>query len=488
KDNKPAEYSKDNVPYKPKYVIPITLKGVEKDDFTMVYGFPGRTAEYLTSYGVDLIMNQSDPDKVKIRNVRLNIMDEQMKKSDQVRIQYAAKYSGISNYYKKWQGEINGLKKADAIAKKRAFEQEFLHKLSADQSAAKKYGNLLPEFEQKYILFRSLNKQRDYYAEAVLGIEAISYATGFIDVVEGLNKGKKQEELQKNIDKLRSGAPGFFKNYDKTTDKKIAAALLKLVYQDIRKEQQPLIFKTIEKEYNGNIEKYVNSIYSKSVFVSQEKVNKALENIGKKYRKIKKDPVYQLMLSCYNQYANEIRPQYTEVDNEITQLSRHYMAAMRELVTTRKYYPDANSTLRLAYGKVEGYHPRDAVFYDYYTTLSGIMEKEEPASDEFYVDPKLKALYLKKDYGAYADKTGELRVAFCASNHTTGGNSGSPVLNAYGELVGTNFDRDWEGTMSDIFYDPALVRNIVLDIRYTLFVIDKFAGAGYLLNEMKISR
>lgn len=486
KDNKPAEYSKDNVPYKPKYVIPITLKGVEKDDFTMVYGFPGRTTEYLTSYGVDVIMNQSDPDKVKIRDARLNVMAEQMKKNDLVRIQYAAKYSGISNAYKKWQGEINGLKKADVIAAKRSFEQEFLAKLSSDPNANREYGTLLPEFEKKYALFKSLNKQRDYFAEAILGIEAINYSMGFHEVIEGLNAGKKQDELQKSIDKLKSGAESFFKNYDRTTDEKIAIALLKMYSADIRKEQQPSVFKTIEKEFNGDIGKYVKTTYDKSIFVSSDKLKSAMEDIGKKYKKIKKDPVYQLMLSCYTQYSNEIRPQYTAVDNEITKLNRHYMKAMRELVTTKKYYPDANSTLRLAYGKVEGYYPRDAVFYNYYTTLSGIMEKEDPSSDEFYVDPKLKELYLKKDYGPYADKTGELRVAFCASNHTTGGNSGSPVLNASGELVGTNFDRDWEGTMSDIYYDPKQVRNIVLDVRYTLFVIDKFAGAGYLLNEMNI--
>ena len=486
KDNKPAEYSKDNVPYKPKYVIPITLKGVEKDDFTMVYGFPGKTTEYLSSFGVDVIMNQSDPDKVRIREARLGIMGEQMKKSDQVRIQYAAKYSSLANYYKKWQGEMNGLKKVDAVVKKQSFEKEFLSKLTANAEANQQYGKLFPDFEQKYKTFKSLNKQRDYYLEALMGIEAISYAMNFTETVEALNSGKKQEDLQKNIDKLKSGVAGFFKNYDKATDQRIAVALLKLYYNEISKEQQPDVFRTIEKEYKGDFEKYVSTVYDQTLFISQDKVKAMLDGIGKKYKKVKKDPLYQLMLSCYTNYLNTIRSQFTVVENEITQLNRLYMKGMRELVTTKKYYPDANSTLRLTYGKVEGYFPRDAVFYDYYTTLSGLMEKENPLSDEFFVDPKLKELYSKKDYGRYADKAGELRVAFCASNHTTGGNSGSPVFNGSGELIGTNFDRDWEGTMSDIMYDPKQVRNIVLDVRYTLFVIDKFAGAGYLLNEMKI--
>lgn len=486
KDNKPAEYSKDNVPYKPKYVIPITLKGVEKDEFTMVYGFPGKTTEYLTSYGVDLIATQSDPDKVKIREIRLGIMGEQMKKSDMVRIQYAAKYSSLANYYKKWQGEANGLKKAEAVLKKQNFEREFLSKLASNPQANQQYGKLLPEFEEKYKAFRSLNKQKDYYLEDLMGIEAISYALGFNEVVEGLNSGKKVEDLQKNIDRLKAGVPGFFKNYDKATDQRIAIALLNLYYKDISKEQQPAIFRTIEKDFNGDFEKYVKTIYEQSVFVSKDKVTAMLDGIGKKYKKVKKDPVYELMLSCYTKFLTDIKSQHAVLDYEITQLNRVYVKGMRELITTKKYYPDANSTLRLTYGKAEGYFPRDAVFYDYYTTMSGLMEKENPSSDEFYVDPKLKELYVKKDYGRYADKNGELRVAFCASNHTTGGNSGSPVFNGSGELIGTNFDRDWEGTMSDILYDPKQVRNIVLDVRYTLFVIDKFAGAGYLLNEMKI--
>jgi hypothetical protein len=487
KDNKPAEYSKDNVPYKPKYVIPITLKNVEKDDFTMVYGFPGRTTEYLTSYGVEIFQNQSDPDKVKIRETRLGIMAAQMKKSDNVRIQYAAKYSGLANYYKKWQGEINGLKKADAIGIKKAFEKEFLAKLSLNPGANREYETLFPDFEQKYKSFKVLTRQKDYYAEALMGIESVSYALGFNEVVEGLNNGKSQADVQKGIDKLKAGVAGFFKNYDRSTDKEIAQALLRLYYSDIPKEQQPAIFRTIEQEYNGNFEKYVQSCYDRSAFVSPDKANAMLDKIGKNYKKVKKDPIYQLMLSCYTKYTTDVKPAVTTLDLEITHLNKIYVKGMRELVTSKKYYPDANSTLRLAYGKVEGYYPRDGVYYDYYTTLTGLMEKENPASEEFLVDPKLKDLYVKKDYGRYADKNGELHIAFCASNHTTGGNSGSPVFNGYGELIGTNFDRDWEGTMSDIIYDPKLVRNIVLDIHYTLFVIDKFAGAGYLLNEMKIN-
>lgn len=486
KDNKPAEYSKDNVPYKPKYVLPITLKGVEKDDFTMVYGFPGKTTEYLTSYGVDVIMNQSDPDKVKIREIRSDVMYRQMQKSDVVRIQYSAKYQSLANYYKKWLGEMTGLKKANAVGQKQAFEKEFLANVHGNEEANKLYGKLFPEFEQKYSTYKTLSKQRDFYVEGILGIEAISYAAGFSEVIEGLNKGKSIEELQKNIDKLKAAVPGFFKNYDKETDQIIATKLLELYYNNIPKDQQPSVFRTIEKDFKADFEAYVKTIYSKSFFVSSDKVTDLLSNLKKNYKKAKKDPVYQLMLSCNTHYMGAVRPQILVADFEINKLNRLYMKAMRELITSKKYYPDANSTLRLTYGKVEGYYPRDAVYYDYYTTITGLMEKENPSSSEFVIEPKLKQLFEKKDYGRYADKTGELRIAFCASNHTTGGNSGSPVLNASGELIGLNFDRDWEGTMSDVLYDPKQVRNIAMDIRYTLFVIDKFAGAGYLLNEMKI--
>lgn len=486
KDNKPADYSADNVPYKPKNHLTISMKDVEKGDFTMVYGFPGRTNEYLSSYAVNMIMNESDPAKVKIREARLSIMDADMRSSDAVRIQYASKYASLANYYKKWIGEINGLKKLDALNKKKLVEQDFLLKVNTDDKANGKYGKLFGDFEKSYSQFSSLNKQRDYFVESILGIEAISYAFSLKNIVDSLSSGKKEADIQKDIEKLKSGTKKFFKDYNADTDKKICAALLKMYATDISKSQQADIFNEIEKKYNGDFEKYAADIYGKSILVSESKMDKAISGIGKDYKKIQKDPIYTLMLSCYSKFSNDVRPQYNKLEAEIAKLDRAYMKGMRELIPDKKYYPDANSTLRVAYGKVGGYFPRDAVYYDYYTTLDGLMAKENPLVEEFVVSPKLKELYQKKDYGQYADKNKELRIAFCASNHTTGGNSGSPVLNGEGQLIGTNFDRNWEGTMSDIMYNPDQVRNIVLDIHYTLFVIDKYAGAGYLLNEMTI--
>jgi len=486
KDNRPADYSPENIPYKPKYVIPVSLKGEEQGDFTMVYGFPGRTSEYLTSFAVSMIMNDTDPAKVKIRQARLAVMDADMQASDKVRIQYAAKYASLANYWKKWSGEINGLKKLDAINKKKIFEQEFMLKVNVDDNATAKYGHLFSDFEKMYTEFKPLNKQRDYFLEAIQGIEAVGYALTYTDVIEALNSGKKQTDVQKDMDKLKAMSKIFYKDYNAETDKKVCAVLLKIFQSDLDKTQQAEIFTVIEKKYKGDLRKYAEDIYSKSVFVSEEKMNKALDNIGNDYKKIMKDPIFVLMQSCYNKFKKDVVVQYSEMDTKITALNRTYMKGMRELVTSKKYYPDANSTLRVAYGKVDGYNPKDGVSYQYYTTLDGIMEKENPAVDEFKVSPKLKELYKNKDYGQYADKNGDLRIAFCASNHTTGGNSGSPVFNGDLQLIGTNFDRNWEGTMSDIMYDPDQVRNIILDVRFTLFVIDKYAGAGYLLNEMKI--
>ncbi|MCW3101774.1 MAG: serine protease [Bacteroidetes bacterium] len=486
KNNEPADYSADNVPYKPKYVIPVSLKGAEENDFTMVYGFPGRTTEYLSSYAVDMIMNESDPAKVKIRETRLKILDEDMKASDKVRIQYSAKYAGLANYWKKWAGEINGLKKLDAINKKKAFEQELMQKINASDAGKPDYANLFSDFEKAYAQYRPLNKQRDYYVEGMLGIEAVNYALTFNETIEQLSKGKKAADLQKNIDKLKADLPAFFKDYNAATDEKICAAMLKIVSENLDKSQLAGLFDEIGKKYKGDFTKYAKAVYSKTVFTSQDAMTAALNDMDKAYKKLMKDPVYNLMRSSYDKFYKDVRPQYNDMDAKIMTLNRTYMKAMRELVTTKKYYPDANSTLRVAYGKVKGYYPKDGVFYKYYTTLNGLMEKENPLVDEFMVSPRLKELYEKKDYGQYADKNGELRVAFCASNHTTGGNSGSPVFNGEGQLIGTNFDRNWEGTMSDIMYNPDQVRNIVLDVRYTLFVIDKYAGAGYLVEEMKL--
>ena len=335
KDNKPAEYSKDNVPYKPKYVIPISIKGVEENDFTMVYGFPGRTTEYLSSFAVNLIMNESDPAKVKIREKRLSIWDADMKASDKVRIQYAAKYAGIANYWKKWDGEIRGLKKADAINKKILFEQDFLLKVNTDDDAKGKYGNLFSDLQKLHAEISPWNKQRDYHSEAIMGIEGVTIASYFLNLIDSLKTGKKATSFQKNLDKIKTDASALYKNYNAATDEKICAAMLKLFVDNIELSQRASIFLEIDKKYKGDFEKYAKDIYSKSMFVSEDKVMAAIADMDKNYKKVDKDPIFKLMRSCLTKYRSEISPKYAELDGKITILNRLYMKALRELITTK---------------------------------------------------------------------------------------------------------------------------------------------------------
>ncbi len=486
KENKPAEYSQDNVPYTPKHVVPISIKGYNEGDFTMVYGFPGRTQEYLSSFAVDMIMTESDPLKVALREKRLNIMNTDMIKNDTVRLAYANKYAGVANYYKKWMGEMNGLKKYDAVAKKQLFEKQFNSAIDADPIKKEKYGNLFPQLKKVYDEYKTLNKQVDYYSECLMAIDAFNYARNYTTLLNELKKKQKgtENKFDKTLEEYKK--LGFFKNYNKPTDVKICEAMLTEYIKGVSSENRPFVLDSFILANNNDVKKMTSFLYANTSFVDKPKTEAMLNDFEKLSNLYERDPVYYISTAIVKYYSVSVFPQFQYDEREINELQKSYLQAQRELFKEKKFYPDANSTLRVAYGKVNSYNPKDGVHYNYYTTLDGIMEKEIPGDEEFDVPAKLKELYKNKDYGPYANKDGKMPVAFTASNHTTGGNSGSPVFNAKGELIGTNFDRNWEGTMSDIMYNPNQCRNIVLDVRYTLFVIDKFAGAGYLLNEMKI--
>jgi hypothetical protein len=486
KDNKPAEYSKDNVPYKPKNVIPISLKGYKQGDFTMVYGFPGRTQEYLSSYAVDMIMNESDPLKVSLREKRLNIMNVDMLQSDAVRIAYASKFQGVANYYKKWMGEMNGLKKYDAVAKKQLFENQFNEAISVNPAQKEKYGNIFPQLQKVYAEYKILNKQVDYYSECLMAIDALNYARFYITLNNELKK--KQKGTTNTYDKTLEEYKklGFFKNYNKPTDIKLCEAMLAEYIKGVPNNSRPYVLDSFIVANNNDAKKMTDFLFSNTNFVDKEKAQVMLNDYDKYTNLYERDPIFYITSSIVKYYNTSVFPQFQYDEREINELQKLYIQGQKEIFKDKKFYPDANSTLRVAYGKVNNYVPKDGVEYNYYTTLEGIMEKYIPKDEEFDVPAKLKELYEKKDYGQYANKDGKLQVAFTASNHTTGGNSGSPVFNAKGQLIGTNFDRNWEGTMSDIMYNPNQCRNITLDVRYTLFIIDKFAGAGYLLNEMKL--
>jgi len=488
KKNEPADYSADNIPYTPKHFFPVSLKGEQEGDFTMVYGFPGRTSEYVYSGGVELIQQVSDPAKVGIRDVRLSIMDQDMHASEKVHIQYAAKQSGIANNWKKWSGEMYGMKKNNTIQKKKLYEAEFQKRVDANPDKFKGYHDLLMQLQIAYDSLSPVQLNWDYFNEVAGGIEAIKYVNGFSPLVKlCLQEHPDLGQMDKLIKAAKDGVNPFFKDYNLPTDEKICAALLKLYNDRVPKKLLPAVFQEVEKKYGGDFVAYTHHVYEKSLFTSTDKLGKFLGNFkASDVKKIKNDPLYALMKSLYDLYYQDIAPTYARMNDRIALLNRTYMKAQMEVMTEKKYYPDANLTLRVAYGKVGTYVPRDGVVYNWYTTLDGVMEKENPQVDEFKVSPRLKALWASKDYGPYADAKGELHLAFIAGNHTTGGNSGSPVIDANGNLIGINFDRCWEGTMSDLAFDPSFCRNIAVDTRYVLFVIDKYAGAGYLLKEMKL--
>jgi len=483
KNNEPAEYSKDNVPYTPKRSLTISLKGVKEGDFTMVYGFPGRTQEYLFSDAVEMTMNQSDPDRVMLRDKRLTIMNRFMKVNDTTRITYAATYASVANYWKKWMGEMQGLKKFDAVNKKKDFEKKFLELLSSDPAEKEKFTKIFNEFHSLYGEYKIYQKQNDYLSECLLGINALTAARAVEKLITTVKK-YPVESAPKEMNKYYPDIEKFFYGYSKPMDKTICRAMLEAYAQGVEKKLRVPAIDSLFTAHQDNYDAITEKIYSESIFVNKEKYLAALKNGDVKA--LETDISYRLWKSISAYYSQNVSPQATAIDSKLLELYKQYVAKMTQVYKDKKFYPDANSTLRIAYGKVKPYKPRDGVIYTHFTTLDGMMEKEDPNNDDFIVFPKLKELYTKKDYGRFADKDGTLHISFIASNHTTGGNSGSPVLNGNGELIGTNYDRVWEGTMSDIMFNPEICRNIILDVHYTLFVIDKYAGAGYLLNEMKI--
>jgi hypothetical protein len=488
KDNEPADYSKENIPYQPKMHFTISLKGVHEGDFTFVYGFPGSTQEYLPSSAVDMAANLRNPIAIDLRQQRLDIIDKAMESDKLVRIQYSAKAASIANFWKKMIGESKGIKMIGGIEQKQAFEKEFTNWVNADPALKARFGLLLPSYFESCNNFRPYHKAYTYLTESALSVEALRYAAGFGNLVQQCKaKSTTDEEISKTVGKLSAGIEGSFKNYNAAIDKKVFIALMGTYGQKCDKELLPGIFSEAMQDYKGNYSSWAEDVFNTTFFDDPQRVTALLKNFKRKdYRKIEKDPAYRIAISVYSYLQNVLTPIVSTFYTKADSMQRLYMAAQMEMQPSKRFYPDANSTLRVAYGNIKSYSPTDAVDYSWFTTLDGIMQKENPDIYDYKVEPKLKELSKNKDYGEYGDADGSLHVAFIASNHTTGGNSGSPVLDADGYLIGINFDRCWEGTMSDLMYDPDHCRNISLDIRYCLFVIDKFAGAERLIKEMSI--
>lgn len=482
KDNKPAAYSPENVPYKPKKFFPVNLKGLKEGDFTMVFGYPGTTQRYIPSQAVNLIMNQSDPSKVVIRTVKLNIWAERMKTDPKIRIQYADKYVSASNSWKKWQGEVKGLERMDAVNVKKAGEAEFKKWVTVDPGRIQKYGTVLSDFEKLYSTYLPYQAANDYYTECIQrGSDIFTLASKF----EPLESAAGKEQIATEKKKLQAYLASYFKDYDHKTDEMVWSALMQIYVKNVDPKFLP--DKLVKQIPEISRTDYLVKIYNKSLLTDSVKTKQLVDNFNQKsINRLSKDPVYAIFKMIRKHYLVNVDLNYKEVTANIGAVQKKYTAALMEMNAGKRMMADANLTLRIAYGKIEGYKPADGVLFKSFTTLNGIIEKDNPAIYDYNVPEALRKLYRMKDFGEYVNESGEVPVAFCASNHTTGGNSGSPVVNAKGELIGLNFDRAWEGTMSDIVYDPDECRNIALDMRYALFIIDKFAGAGYLLKEMEI--
>ena len=484
KDNNPAPYSKDNVPYKPKKYFRISTKGVQEGDFTFIYGFPGRTQEYIHSEGVRYIEETGDPHKIRLRTLRLDIMSKYQAQSQKVRIQYSSKHANVANAWKKWQGEVKGIKKMKTVQTKQEFEAAF-----SKWAKGGEFDGVVENIEGIYKALEPYAYATDYYNETVRAVEisnlamsiARLYLTGHEDIVTF--DSKKAAEIMAD----------FYKDYYLPIDKECFIALMNEFDKNMPEDFKPQYFKD-KLAQMGSIEAWAEHMFSESIFADPAKTDalvmegRTAEQIAEDMQAVINDPATEFLNEFLKWYYADILPVTTQLNQDLQLAYRDYMRGQMVYCRTQRvpkaFYPDANLTLRVAYGHIKGYSPADGTYYKPSSTIKGIMEKDNPEIFDYNIPQRLRDIYAAKDYGKWADATGEVPVCFIATNHTTGGNSGSPVINADGDLIGLNFDRVWEGTMSDIVFDPDICRNISLDVRYVLFIIDKVADADHLLEEM----
>lgn len=486
-DGKPAEYSKENIPLKPKHHLTISLEGVKPGDFAMIMGYPGSTERYLTSEGVKLAYEQTNPARVKIREKRLALMKEAMDADPKIRIMYAEDYASVSNYYKYFIGQNQGLKRLNVIDKKKQEEKKFTEWVNADPERQKIYGDLLNQFASIYKDYSKVNLPYVYLEEAAFGNQLLLTAYRFNPLYSFLanNPNTNKDTLDAVKEPMLKIANEHFKDYYAPLDKKIFAALLKMYYEDIPKQLHPSVFSQIEKKYKGNFDKYADAVFQKSIFADEAKMKEFMANPTA--AALEKDPGFATMSSILGDFRQIVGPYLGNVYSRLDATNNLYLKAILEMRKDEKLYPDANFTMRLTYGTVQDYYPRDGVKYLYLTTLNGVISKNDPDNPEFVVPDKLIELYNKKDFGRYGIND-SMPVCFITNNDITGGNSGSPVMNAKGHLIGCAFDGNWEAMSGDIIFEPELQRTISVDIRYILFIIDKFANAGHLIDEMTIAQ
>jgi len=497
-DGEPAQYSPENIPLKPKHHLPISLDGVSEGDFAMIFGFPGATNRYMTSYGVEMAIEESNPTRVAIRELRLETLKQQMNASKSVRLKYAPKYSRISNYWKYFIGQTKGLKNLNVYEKKKDQEEAFTKWVEKDRDRKAKYGDTFEFIREGYDKLDDVNEAFIYAYEAGLAPEIVSFGYQFEKIFHALND-TSQQNLERYIKATQDQANDFFKDYHRPTDQKVFATMMKMYYDDMDTRFHPDFFQAVKQtgqpdslryfqgyknEAIGDMQSLAAFIYHNSFIADQQKTATFLRNPDAEV--LANDPgfkVSQSVLAVYRRlYAQRL--QATEL---IDRGERLYIEGLRKMHPDKFFYPNANSTMRFTYGQVLGYSPKDAVRYNYFTTLKGVMEKEDPADQEFIVHPKLKDLFESGDFGRYG-ANGQMKVGFLTNTDITGGNSGSPVINGKGQLIGVAFDGNWEAMSGDIAFEPELQRTINVDIRYVLFVIDKFAGADHLIDEMTLVR
>ncbi len=475
KNNRPAEYNKDNVPYKPLHYLPVSLDGVQENDFTMVFGFPGRTNEYLPAIAIEQLVNQQNPAKIEIRDQALKTADKYMRADPAIKLKYASKYASTANYWKKWIGENQGLKQTNAIGKKKLLEAEFQKKVENNPE----YRDLLKQFDQYYSEIEQLALAQAYWNEiANRNVELLLVTTRMYQYEK--NWSKNPEKFEEDRIKITNYLEDFYKDFEPKVDQEVFYKLMTIYAEKSPKQYQ------ISDPGLANIQNLTDRMYAKSRLTNRagamELISGTQDEVLKKFNS---DEAYIFGKKLAENYYQNILPGYQAIQTNIAGVQKKYMKALMETFPEQRFFPDANSTLRVTYGQVKGYNPKDAVNYEPISYLGGVMEKYIPGDYEFDVPEKLRQLYLAKDFGPYGEN-GKMPVNFIGTNHTTGGNSGSPAIDAQGNLIGLNFDRVWEGTMSDYYYDPAICRNIMVDVRYILFIIDKYAGSTRLIKEMKL--
>jgi hypothetical protein len=488
KDGKPADYSPDNVPYTPKHYFPISIKGVKENDFAMIMGYPGTTQRYLTSWGVEQEMKNTNKIRIDVREKKLGILKKYMDKDDAIRIQYAAKYSQSANYYKYSIGQNKALAELKVVDEKKAIEKNLTDWIAKNDERKAKYGDALKLIEEAYKENNELDVVQQYWFEALyLGPEVFGAGFG-LRRLEGALGSDNKEQVDKTVEGMKERMQTYFKDYNQQVDKELFVALVGMFKEKVPAGYLPTLFTTIDSDFEGNIQKYADKLYSTSILTDKARAEAFMENPTLDV--LQNDMGYKASISALETYF-AVMGQIEGPNAKLGKGMRKFVAAWIEMEEEKDkdklYYPDANSTIRLSYGKVGGYKVGNKV-YDYTTDLKGLLAKEDKNNpEEFSVPDKLKELYKKKDYGEYGDK-GRMIVCFTTDNDITGGNSGSPVLNGKGELIGVAFDGNWEAMSGDINFDTKLQKTINVDIRYVLFIIDKYAGAKNLIDEMTIVR